>query len=302
MASDSWIVTKEVEVVRSSKLTVKKTVDDKTPEAGDVVTYVLSVKNSGETDLANVDINDVMPGIDPANFIDFKLDPSSTVGQDVGNVSIKPDKRGANIVSFKQGEEAKFIYKVKIPDSSSVGEVWTNTATATAADGTTANDNCSVTVKAMTDKIVIDKTADKNKAKKNETVKYTITVKNISSEILNNVKVSDSLNVTLVQKTSNSTVVISGNTATIGTLNPNETVIFEYDYTVPSSAAVGSKITNTAKAIDPKNKEYIVTKEVEVVGSSELTVKKTVDEKNPEAGDVVTYQLEIGRASCRERV
>ena len=59
----------------------------------------------------------------------------------------------------------------------------------------------------MTDKIVIDKTADKNKAKKNETVKYTITVKNISSEILNNVKVSDSLNVTLVQKTSNSTVV-----------------------------------------------------------------------------------------------
>ena len=72
-----------------------------------------------------MDINDVMPGVDPANFIDFNLDPSSTVGQAVGNVSIKSDKRGANIVSFKQGEEAKFIYKVKIPDNLSVGKVWT---------------------------------------------------------------------------------------------------------------------------------------------------------------------------------
>ena len=61
---------------------------------------MLSVKNSGITDLANVDINDVMPGVDPANFIDFKLDPSSTVSQAVGNVSMKPDKREANIVSF----------------------------------------------------------------------------------------------------------------------------------------------------------------------------------------------------------
>ena len=113
------------------------------------------------------------------------------------------NKRGTDIVSLKKGKEAKFTYKVKIPVNSPVGKEWDNTAKAKAADGTTAQDSSKVTVKAPTDKVVIGKTANKNKAKKNETVKYTITVKNISSEILNNVKVSDSLNVTLVQKTSN---------------------------------------------------------------------------------------------------
>ena len=132
------------------------------------------------------------------------------------------------LVNLKKGKEAKFTYKVKIPANSSSGKVWTNTAKAKAADGTTAQDSCDVTVKLPTDKIVIGKTADKNQAERNETVKYTVTVRNVSTETLNNVKVSDSLNVTLVQKTFNNTVVISGNTATIGTLGPNEAVIFEY--------------------------------------------------------------------------
>ena len=143
-ANDICSVTVHEEDHESPSFTVTKTVDKPEVEAGDVVTYTLSVYNDGHlSNINNLKINDVMPGIPVANFINFKLDPSSTVGQDVGNVSIKPDKRGANIVSFKQGEEAKFIYKVKIPDNSSVGKVWTNTATATAADGTTANDNCS---------------------------------------------------------------------------------------------------------------------------------------------------------------
>ena len=150
-----YIVTKEVEVVGTPKLAVKKTVDKSIVEAGDIVTYTLSVKNSGETDLANVDINDVMPGVDPANFIDFNLDPSSTADQTPGNITIKANKRGADIVSLKKGKEAKFTYKVKIPVNSPVGKEWDNTAKAKAADGTTAQDSSKVTVKAPTDKVVI---------------------------------------------------------------------------------------------------------------------------------------------------
>ena len=187
------------------------------------------MKNSGETDLANVAIDDNMAGIPAANVMSFALDPSSTVDQTAGNVTIKADKTGANVVSLKKGKEAKFTYKVKIPTDSPAGKVWTNTATARAEDGTTAYDQCNVTVKSFggggsNDKIEIKKNADKNKAKRAEKIKYTVSVKNISAEILNNVKVSDSLNVTLVQKTSNSTVIISGNTAMIGKLDPNETV------------------------------------------------------------------------------
>ena len=276
-ANDTCSVTVHEEDHESPSFTVTKTVDKPEVEAGDVVTYTLSVYNDGHlSNINNLEINDVMPGIPVANFIDFKLDPSSTVTQTPGNVTINPSQRSAEIVSLEVGEEAKFTYRVKIPDDSPIGKVWTNIGTAK-IPGKVKSDVCNVKVKAPTDKVVIGKTADKNKAKKNETVKYTITVKNISSEILNNVKVSDSLNVTLVQKTFNNTVVISGNTATIGTLNPNETVIFEYDYTVPASAVIGSNIENTAKAIDPKNKEYIAKKEVEVVGTPKLAVKKTVD-------------------------
>ena len=123
-----------------TSFTVTKTVDKPEVEAGDIVTYTLSVYNDGHLSNVNdLEINDVMPGIPAANFIDFKLDPSSTVDQTPGNVTINPSQRSAKIVSLEVGKVAKFTYRVKIPDDSPAGKVWTNTTTTTTADGTTAN-------------------------------------------------------------------------------------------------------------------------------------------------------------------
>ena len=130
-ANDTCSVTVHEEDHESPSFTVTKTVDKPEVEAGDVVTYTLSVYNDGHlSNINNLEINDVMPGIPVANFIDFKLDPSSTVTQTPGNVTINPSQRSAEIVSLEVGEEAKFTYRVKIPDDSPIGKVWTNIGTA----------------------------------------------------------------------------------------------------------------------------------------------------------------------------
>lgn len=258
------------EPLQPKNITVSKTGSHTEVEAGEVVTYSLSVKNTGTEDLANVEIDDVMPGVPAENFIDFVFDASSTVGNNPGNVTIK-GKRGATIIDFKSGKEAKFTYKVRIPVDSPAEKVWTNTATATAGDGTTANASFNVKAKAITSKLQITKTADKAGAKRNEVIKYTVTLKNIAGVAITNVKFEDSLPVTLTQKTSNASTAITGNKATIGNMDADETITFEYTYAVPAGAVIGSTIENTAKAEDSKGKEYIAKKQVTVLGDSSPT-------------------------------
>ena len=172
--------------------------------------------------------------------------------------------------------------------------MFTNNVQAVDTDGTMASDSWRVVVKASQDRLEIKKSVDKNTAKRGEKVKYTVSVKNISGTKLKDVKVKDSLDgVTLTKTSGNITVTTNGNQANIGIFNPDETVTFEYEYTVPATAAGGSKIENIATATDPKGKEYTARQEVTVEGEPELTVKKTVDKPIVEAGDIVTYTLSV---------
>ena len=268
------------------RLKIRKVGDRTTVKAGDIVTYTVTVKNNGLQNLVGVNITDDLAGIPAGNVVEFKLDTSSTVDQSPGNVTIKADKTGANIKEFQKDKIARFIYKIKIPDDALENQMFTNNVQAVDTDGTMASDSWRVVVKASQDRLEIKKSVDKNTAKRGEKVKYTVSVKNISGTKLKDVKVKDSLDgVTLTKTSGNITVTTNGNQANIGIFNPDETVTFEYEYTVPATAAGGSKIENIATATDPKGKEYTARQEVTVEGEPELKVKKNVDKPIVPAGD-----------------
>jgi uncharacterized repeat protein (TIGR01451 family) len=128
---------------------------------GDTISYTITVKNTGDTPLSNVQVSDTVLGF-------------SWTG------------------SLAVGEEKTFTASFTVPAPS--GDI-TNTVTASGEDplGLTVSDTAQCTVDILHPAIAIDKSADRSQAHAGDTITYTIIVTNTGDTPLYDVSVTDTL-------------------------------------------------------------------------------------------------------------
>lgn len=255
-----------------------------TPEGyvgeGDVITYTITVENTGNTDLTNVTVEDVM---------------KSNNGNLGGNLGIDENKLNIGTLEKKGKRVITATYTVTKEDiSSDKHNTIANTATVT-ADGVDADDSTvSVDTEIGEPNISLEKDseiikADKNKktnpdgtpytgnsnvAEPGDTIKYTITVKN-DGNVTGTATVSDEApKGTTFDKISTPGIEKDGDGfSTKVELGPqsSKTIVFE----VKVTAKQGQKIKNTA-TLDGKD----VTEET-TEDKVEKTVKVTTNTSTP---------------------
>ena len=284
---DSDSETVSVEQVPGISITKTQDITDNTPKnpgyvgEGDVITYTITVKNTGNTDLTNVTVKDVMTNNHGKLNIDEK---KLTIG--------KLEKEGTRVITAK--------YTVTKEDiSSDKHNKIANTATVT-ADGVDDDDSTvTVDTEIGAPDISLEKEsklikADKNKKKNSDgtpytgnynvaepgdKIRYTITVKN-DGKVTGTAKVSDEApKGTTFDKiiTQGIEKVGDGFSSEVelgpkGTASDTKTIVFEV--TVNDELKPGQKIENTAKL---NGEESGKTTENKV----EKTVKVTTNTSTP---------------------
>ena len=248
------------------ELSVTKTVDKAQAKVGDTLNYSVTVKNSGAADAENVVVKDFFDG---NGVLNFKAMDGVT---DNGDNSY-------TIAAVKAGESVtlNFSYVVVEGDAPQVL-------------------NAAI-IKDKTPPIDIVKGADKHIAMVDEIVTYTISVKNTTSETVENVKVVDTNNFKgSIEAASAENYTYNGDkTWTIPTIAAGETINITYTYTMQAEDA--TVIENVAKVIYSKDStDYNIPSnpvDVEKPDDGVVTIRKAADKTKAEPGEVVTYTVTV---------
>ncbi len=155
---------------KKSDFTITKTVDKQTYEkADDVLTYTVTVKNTGEKDLTGLTISDDKTTFDNPTF------------------------------DLKKGEEKTFTYTYKVTEADATAKSITNTAKVKLGDKEREAKTTSKLIEKKSD-FTVTKTVDKKEFEKaGDELNYKVVVKNTGEKKLTGLKITDSL-VTLTEE------------------------------------------------------------------------------------------------------
>ncbi|MDF2159446.1 hypothetical protein, partial [Algoriphagus sp. CAU 1675] len=231
--------------------------------AGEVVTYTFTVTNTGNVTLSNVVIDDALTG-----SVDLAVTPSTLAPGEVGT--------------------ATATYTVTQADMDAGEIVNVATATGTAPDETTVNDDDTVTVDvAEAAGIDLLKEADRSSVSAaGEVVTYTFTVTNTGNVTLSNVVIDDALT---------GSVALA---VTPSTLAPGATGTATATYTVLQSDMDAGEIVNVATATGTAPDETTVNDEdtvtVDVAEAASINLVKEADRSSVSAaGEVIEYTFTV---------
>ena len=284
-------------------LEVIKTVTEAAVFENEIIHYKIQVKNTGDIDLVNINVIDIIPlGIN-LDESSVKVDGASPVGSlDTGIKILKINKGEFIMIEF----EAQALNSALAP--------FENTATAdayfTVNEGEMPRpiDDTSNTVSTDCIKTTLTKQADKAFAQVGDEIQYTITFTNNSSVDLYNVKISDIISpkTTLILNSIVPTP-LSGETLASGvTVGTNGIVVkgssAELVFKVTVNANETGSITNTANANfkfkDNKNIEHTgsagpATATTTIVAAG-LQITKSADKTFvTENGETIVYTLVV---------
>jgi uncharacterized repeat protein (TIGR01451 family) len=248
------------------EISITKSVDKPTAKIGDTLNYTVTVKNGGNADAENILIKDFFDGNGTLNF--KAMDGATDNGDNTYTIS-----------TVKAGESVKlrFSYVVVEGDEPLVL-------------------NAAV-IKDPTPPVDVEKEADKHIAKVDEVVTYTISVKNTTSEPVDNVTVTDTNNFKGEIKAENADkYTYNGNkTWTIPTIAAGETIYITYTYTMQAEdATVIENIANVTYSKD--GTDYNIPSNpvnVEKPDDGVVTIRKAADKTKAEPGEVVTYTVTV---------
>lgn len=259
-------------VVKPAAPTVTKSVSpDQLPEPGGSVTYTFSITNTDSRSVTVHSISDDRLG-------DLLPDAKATNG-------------GADIVLAPGGS---FTFTKTANVSGTAGVPHTNTVSVVVREGASNLSDpgtASATVTLLSASLTVSKSADRTSfTKAGDVIAYSISVQNTGQAPLTGVSLSDSLaGIT-------TPVLASGDTDGDGVLDPGETWIYTYSYTVTQADVdSGSSIVNVA-TVDTDQTDPVDSSSVTVANASTaaFTVVKDADlAQFTEAGDVIAYTVTV---------
>ena len=229
VAQDIVVVPPQQTTLLAPAITIDKTANKTTTVAKDLITYSVTIKNTGTAPAENLTLTDTLPS--GFVFNDFLASERTW--------TISP--------SFAPGNTTTITYGVRVNPGVTAGD-YTNTATAKATGLAPVTDRATVHVDAPqvlgattgTPTVILEKAADRDTANPGETVDFTVTVTNTGDAPATEVSISDFLpdGFTFDDET-------TSKAWTVGTLEAKESKSFTYTTTV-SDAALEGTYTNVA--------------------------------------------------------
>ncbi|MDG1398039.1 MAG: hypothetical protein P8P88_06595, partial [Polaribacter sp.] len=272
--------------VTSSDVVTVKSVDNTTPNEGEIVTYSIMVSNKGVSNASNVSLIDKLP----VGVTYLSDDSGGSYNQNTGLW---------NIGALINGTSATLNIQATV-DAGTSGKTITNATTAAIADqadSTSKGDvlEASIFINNETD-IVLTKVADNLTPNEGETVVYTVTVENKGPSTATNLNIVDTLPPGLTYV---SAIPTSGNWNgslwTLPTLLSGQTERILITTTVDLGTA-GQILTNTIS----NNQDQLDTnatlddlEETIVVKSVNLITVKSVSNPTPDEGDSIIYTITV---------
>ena len=253
-------VTKTSDVTDSAKL-------------GQTITYIVTVKNTGNVTISNIKVTDELPGAKPAS------------GESATIASLAPGK----------SKDVHFTYVVTEADI--LSGVVKNTATAAGTDpkgtATDADGFCEDGTEQPAPALDVTKTSDvTDSAKVGQTITYTVTVKNTGNVTVSNIKVEDELS---------GAHLLPGESDTITSLAPGKSAKVHFSYVVTEADIIkGEGITNRAEAAgkDPeggavRGSGFCEDGTESANGELTVTKKSSLNGKQAKIGQTVTYTVTV---------
>jgi uncharacterized repeat protein (TIGR01451 family) len=276
-------------------LGVTKTVDNATPNVGDVITFTVTVANSGDLDATNASLKDVLP-------------PGATYVSDDGGGSYNSTTGIWTVGTVTALGGAKSLHiraRVTSPN------VEVNTASVNAVDqvdGNPANDSASVTVTPRQADLQISKTDGLTNAIPGGTVTYTIVVTNAGPSGVADAAVHDVVPGLLfnVTYTASATGGATGFTAS-GSGDINDTlnlpagssVTYTFTGRVRSSATgnlVNTATVSSPTTYDPDLTNNSATDTDTLTPTADLQITKDDGQTSAVPGRTVTYRIVVTNA------
>lgn len=245
---------------------ITKSVDKAEAKVGDTLNYTVTVANKGKADAENVVVEDFFDGNGTLNFV-----PMDGVADNGDN--------SYTISTVKAGESVtlNFTYVVVTADAPKVL-------------------NAAV-VKDPTPPIDVEKDADKYIAKVTDVVTYTITVKNMTDETVNDITVADHNNFAgdVTAESSNRYTYNGDGTWTIGYLDAGEALDIVYTYTVETTDESVMENTATIKYTHDGEQYNIPSNTVDVKKPDDgvVTIWKSANKTVAKPGETVTYTVTV---------
>jgi len=291
-------------------LQIDKTVDKATAAHGDVVTYTLTIKNTGSVDGSGVTASDVLPaGVtfvsatgggtlsgSTVSWSGLSVPVGTTTTLTVTGMIVAGTAALTEVNSFGITNPAGFAALVVSDQCSS-----------------DASRSCATTTVAAVGSVAIDKKVDKAAAAHGDTLTYTVSVQNTGSVVATNVAANDVLpaGVTFVSASGGGTLTGSTVNWTISSLAVGATSTFTVVVTVDGGTA-SAVLVNSFGATNPAGfaamtvndqcttdaTRSCATTAVGAVGS--LQIDKTVDKTTAAHGDVVTYTLTMKNTGSKD--
>ncbi|MGY6652166.1 DUF7927 domain-containing protein [Amycolatopsis sp. TRM77291] len=288
--------------VPSRELTVKKTSDKQTANPGDVVTYTVTVTNTGKVDLVGEDAarvtDDLSEVLDDADYAD-----DAVAAPVAGTFAFTaPNLVWAGDLPVGASTTLKYSVKVKNPVTGD-HELRNTVSTNTPGTCPPQSDDPACSTVTPVPGISLEKKADKATANPGDVVKYTVTVRNTGKTKLTGATFTDDLTEVL-----DDAVFQKDGAATIGSVTYEEPKLtWTGDLEIGQTATVTYSVKVTKTGGDGKLANVITSdtpggncppgskdpKCGTTTPLSSLKIKKTVDKAEAKPGEVVTYTVTV---------
>ncbi len=270
-------------IAAEADLTISKTDSQDPATAGTVLTYTLTITNSGPSNAANVVVTDTLPaGVTYASASTGCSHDSGVVTCGLGSLVNAATKVITVAVTINQG--------TTIP-LTNLAQVGSDTP-----DSTGPNSTSEITAIAAEADLTIAKTDSQDPVAPGETLTYTLTITNSGPSNAVNVVVTDTLpaGVTYASASTGCSSALGEVSCILGSLNVDVTQIITVTVTVNQGTTI--PLTNLAQVASdtPDSTGPNSTSEITAIAAeADLTISKTDSQDPATAGTVLTYTLTI---------
>ena len=268
-------------------ISVTKTADQGTINAGDTAAFTIVVTNNGPGTANNVTVNDPLPA-----GVAWSISPAVT------GCSITSGTLSCTFATLDEGA-SKTIHISGVTDAQDCGTL-SNTATVAAdnegSDQTDNSDTATITVKCAT--IQVTKTPDQGTVSAGDPIGFTITASNSGAGSASGVTVTDTLPTDAgLSWTIDASGSDSGCSITAGVLSCNFGTIAaggskHVHITSPTTAATCGSVDNTAN-VTTSNDGSDSDNATITVNCPNVTVLKTADQGTIDAGDTAAFTIVV---------